>query len=210
MLSAIILAAGASERMGYPKALLRYRDQTFLGTIIEACRAVGVARPIVVLGPDEDKILSALDLHDTVIVRNLDPATGPLTSLQLGLEQVLNHPVEGALVWHVDRPHVSVATIEALVERFGRGKPAIVLPEHQRRRGHPVLFGRQVFEELLHTPAAAGARAVVRADASRVAVVPVTDAAVVEDVDTPEAYRELLRRVDHSGATPPPPEFPRP
>jgi molybdenum cofactor cytidylyltransferase len=211
MFSAIILAAGASQRMGYPKALLRYRGQTFLGTIVVACRAVGIARAVVVLGPDEGKVLQEVDLQGTTVLRNPDPASGPLASLQLALARVLNHPVEAVLVWHVDRPHVSLTTIQALVERFGQGQPDIVLPVHGGRRGHPVLFGRRVFGELLNTPQQAGARAVVHADPARVAAVPVDDPAVVEDVDTPEAYRELLRRVDHvDAASPRPPESPLP
>jgi molybdenum cofactor cytidylyltransferase len=210
MLAAIILAAGASERMGHPKALLHYRDKTFLETIVEACGAAGFARRIVILGPDEDKVLAGIDLRDVTVVQNPEPSTGPLASLHLGLEEILNHPVEAVLVWHVDRPHVSVATIQALVARFEQGKPVIVLPEHAGWRGHPVLFSRLVFEELLSAPLGEGARAVVNADPSRVATVAVDDPAVVEDVDTPEAYRDLLRRVDRSDASPRPPESPQP
>ncbi len=71
-----------------------------------------------------------------------------------------------------------------------------MVPSYQARRGHPVIFGRAVFEELLAVPDDQGARAVVRSDPSRVAVVPVDDPAVTEDIDTPEAYMELLRRED--------------
>ena len=206
------MAAGARTSLTFthPKALLHYRQQTFLETIVEACRAAGFARRIVVLGTDEDKVLSEVSLEDVTVVQNPDPATGPLASLKLGLRELLNHPVEAVLVWHVDRPHVSVATVEALAARFQEGKPAIVLPEHSGRRGHPVLFSRAVFEELLGAPLDQGARAVVNADPSRVVAIAVDDAAVVEDVDTPEAYRDLLRRVDQSDASPRPPESPRP
>ncbi len=68
------------------------------------------------------------------------------------------------------------------------------MPGFRDQRGHPVIFGRTVFEELLEAPEGEGARAVVRADPSRVSLVPVEDPAVVEDIDTPEAYRELLER----------------
>jgi molybdenum cofactor cytidylyltransferase len=114
----------------------------------------------------------------------------------VGIEAVLNHPVEGALVWHVDRPHVAIATVEALLDRSRQGGEPIVVPSYQARRGHPVIFGRAVFEELLAVPDDQGARGVVRSDPSRVAVVPVDDPAVTEGIDTPEAYKELLRRED--------------
>jgi molybdenum cofactor cytidylyltransferase len=114
----------------------------------------------------------------------------------VGIEAVLNHPVEGVLVWHVDRPHVAISTVQALLDRFRGGEEPIVVPSHEGRRGHPVIFGREVFEELLAAPEDQGARSVVRSDPSRLAVVPVDDPAVSEDIDTPEAYRSLLRRED--------------
>lgn len=77
---------------------------------------------------------------------------------------------------------------------FLRSNKPIALPVFEGKRGHPVLFGRSVFEELLNAPASGGARTVVRADPSRVLEVLVTDRGVVEDIDTPEAYQELVRR----------------
>ena len=196
MIAAIIPAGGASERMGAPKALLPYRGSTFLQTILDACRATGLQQRLVVLGSDADKILAGMDLGDVTVLRNPLPESGPIGSIRAGVEAVLNHPVEGVLVWHVDRPHVATATIEALLDRFRRGAEPIVVPGYGGRRGHPVVFGRPVFEELLAAPEGEGARAVVRADPSRVAIVPVEDPAVTEDIDTPEAYRDLLRRED--------------
>lgn len=196
MIAAIIPAAGASERMGVPKALLPYRGRTFLHTILDACSALGLQQRLVVLGYDADKILTDIGLGDATVLRNLAPESGPIGSIRVGIEAVLNHPVEGVLVWHVDRPHVAIATIEALLDRFRQGGEPIVVPSHQGRRGHPVIFGRTVFEDLLAVPDDQGARAVVRSDPSRVAVVPVDDPAVTEDIDTPEAYKELLRRED--------------
>ncbi|NIM51869.1 MAG: NTP transferase domain-containing protein [Gemmatimonadales bacterium] len=196
MIAAIVPAGGASERMGVPKALLSYRGRTFLRAILDACAALGVKERIVVLGYDADKILSESDLNDVAVLRTPSPESGPIGSIRAGIEAVLNRPVEGVLVWHVDRPHVAMATVEALLDRFRRGKEPIVVPSHHGRRGHPVIFGRAVFEELLAVPDDQGARAVVRSDPSRVAVVPVDDSAVTEDIDTPEAYKDLLRRED--------------
>lgn len=196
MIAAIIPAGGASERMGVPKALLPYRGRTFLQTILDACSALGLRQRLVVLGYDADKILADIDLGDATVLRNPAPESGPIGSIRAGIEAVLNHPVEGVLVWHVDRAHVAIATIEALLDRFRQGGEPIVVPSHQGRRGHPVIFGQAVFADLLAVPDDQGARAVVRSDPSRVAVVPVDDPAVTEDIDTPEAYRELLRRED--------------
>lgn len=203
MIAAIILAAGASERMGHPKALLKLRGRTFLETVIDGCEASGASRCVVVLGPDRDKVLSQVDLGDATVVENPTPATGPIASIRIGLTELLNHPVEAVLVWHVDRPHIAVSTVTALMDRFREGGASVVIPEFDGVRGHPVVFARAVFEELMQVSDDEGARAVVRADPSRVAVVPVPDSAVMEDIDTPEAYEELLRRTDSGDASPP-------
>jgi len=178
VITAIILAAGASQRMGRPKALLLFQRGTFLETTIAASRAAGVDSCVVVLGPDADKVLESIDLSGVAVVRNDKPASGPIGSIRLAIG-ALNHAVEAVLVWHVDRPHVAVATLAKLVDRFRQGGAAIVLPTLSGRRGHPVMFGRTVL-----------------ADASRVALVPVDDPAVLEDIDTPDEYADLLRRTD--------------
>jgi len=198
VITAIILAAGASQRMGRPKALLPFQRGTFLEATIVASRAAGVDSCVVVLGPDADKVLESIDLSGVPVVRNDKPVSGPIGSIRLAI-CALNHAVEAVLVWHVDRPHVAVATLAKLVDRFRQGGAAIVLPTLSGRRGHPVVFGRAVFDELMATPNEEGARAVVWADPSRVALVPVDDPAVLEDIDTPEEYADLLRRTDAGG-----------
>ncbi len=194
MIAAIIPAAGRSSRMGSPKAVLRLGETTFLGAILEAARRVGLDPRIVVLAEGDDKPLQGIDLGDVTVTRTHNLAAGPIGSIQAALAAVANQPVEAALVWHVDRPHVRAATVAKLVRRFRRGDCPIVVPSYGGRRGHPVIFGRAVFGELLQVPSGEGARAVVRRSADRVAVVPVDDPAVLESIDTREAYEALRRK----------------
>lgn len=196
MFAAIILAAGASERMGYPKALLGYRGRPFLTGIVEACFAAGVDKRVVVLGYYADKILEEIDLTDVIVAMNDDLDAGPIGSVRAGLAALAAFPVDAVLVWPVDRPHVAVSTIEALLDTFRTTHQPIVVPTHGGRRGHPVVFARRVFAELLGAPNGEGARAVVHRDSSRVAEVAVEDPAVLEDFNTPEDYKKLLRRED--------------
>jgi molybdenum cofactor cytidylyltransferase len=182
--------------MGFPKALLRYRDKTFLESILTATAAAGLEPSVVVLGPDAHKILELVKLGQIVEARNERPDTGQIGSIKQGLSAIINRPVEAVVVWPVDQPHVSVRTVEILIEEYRKGHASVVLPTHQGRRGHPVLFGRSVFDDLLNAPMDLGARAVVRTQQKegRLVEVPVVDAAVLEDIDTPEAYEDLLRR----------------
>lgn len=185
--------------MGSPKALLRYGTKTFVESIVDACLAAGLDPVVAVLGEDADNILNLCDLSRSLVVRNPAPETGQIGSLKLGLAAISNRAVEAALVWPVDQPHVRIETVSSLLARFRGERAAIALPTYEGRRGHPVVFSRSVFDELLAAPAALGARAVVRADPTRVLEVPVTDRAVVEDIDTPESYEALLRGLEEAG-----------
>ncbi len=196
MIAATILSAGDSARMGYPKALLEFRGRTFLESILEASAALGIQRRIVVLGPNGGKILKNHDLHDVTVVWTKNFEAGPIGSIQAAIREIEPHPVDGLLVWPVDMPHVAIATIELLLDGFRAGRSAIAVPTFEGKGGHPVVFGRTVFEELLNTPDGEGAKAVVRADPGRVLKVEVDDPAIVEDLNTLSEYKTMRRRED--------------
>ncbi len=194
MFAATVLAAGASTRMGSPKALLDYHGRTFLQSILEAISELG-CQCFVALGHDSDKVLARHDLQNVAVVRNERLEAGPIESIRASIRAMGEQPADALLVWPVDFPHVRVETVAALIDRFGANDaPAIVVPEYAGVAGHPVIFGRAVFKELLETPDAGGARTVVRHDPVRVARVRVEDPAVVDFVNTPESYRDMLER----------------
>ncbi len=201
MIAATILSAGASARMGYPKALLEFRGRTFLQTILDASAALGIRRRIVVLGPNSDKILQHHDLHDVTVVSTEEFDAGPIGSIRAAIREVQPHPVDGLLVWPVDMPHVTIATVETLIDGFTGSDASIAVPVFGGKGGHPVIFGRTVFDELLGAIGGKGAKAVVHADPSRVVRVEVDDPAVVEDVNTPGEYQTMMRREDDGSKT---------
>lgn len=163
-------------------------------SVLSASAAAGLEPAVVVLGPDAANVLRSVDLQHAILVRNDRPETGQIGSIRQGILAVINRPVDGAVVWPVDQPHVQVGTVDRLIEEFRRAHAMIAVPVNAGRRGHPVLFGRDVFQELLDAPEDVGARAVMRAVPARVTEVAVDDAAVLEDIDTPQAYEDLLRR----------------
>jgi molybdenum cofactor cytidylyltransferase len=167
----------------------------FTVRILEALEALEVKTRVVVLGPDAPRIRPALAGHDFMIVENAEPESGPIASLRAALRALQPIQPSAALVWPVDLPHVRVATVERLLETHRRtGAPAVV-PTFGERRGHPVIWGAALFEELLASPAATreGARAVLHEHAAEVVSVPVDDPAVIDEVNTPEDYERLVR-----------------
>lgn len=197
-LAGVVLTGGRSARMGSPKALLDFRGQPFVVRILEALEALEVKTRVVVVGPDAPRIQPALAGHDCLIVENADVDGGPIASLRAALRALQPVRPSAVLAWPVDLPHVRVTTVERLIETFRREPAPAVVPTFAERRGHPVLWGAALFEELLTSDAATrhGARAVLHAHAGEIVPVAVDDPAVIDDLNTPEDYERLVREVN--------------
>ena len=187
MSAGLILAAGESRRMGFPKALLRYREETFLdrlaGLFVARCSPV-----IVVLGAEAERIRASVHSAATFVV-NPAWARGQTTSMQCGLRAVPRE-ADGVLFTLVDHPAVARATIDALLA----GSPAALVrvPRYQGRRGHPIWFSRELIQEFLALPETGAARDVVRGHAAETEFLDVDDPGILADIDDPEAYRGLV------------------
>ncbi len=150
--AAVILAAGASSRMGRPKPLLPLDGETFLDRLIAAFS--GICRPItVVLGHDADRIRAGIHrAADAEFVVNPDPDRGMLSSLQCGLAH-LGGDVDAVLFTPADLPSIHSSTIAAVAG----SDAAIVIPRCGGRNGHPVRVSRAIADELLALPPGAQA-----------------------------------------------------
>ena len=194
MIVGILLAAGASSRMGELKPLLQYRGKIVLAACCTYLLNGGVSNVVVVLGDQAEVIQPAVPLDTRIRVAwNPTHAKGQLSSLQFGLG-LLPPETIAVVVTLVDHPAIASDTVGALLQAFRKSGKPIVIPTFGGRRGHPVLFARAVFGELLQAPPEQGAKAVVRRDPGRVALVPVSDEGVLLDVDVPEAYARLTAR----------------
>ena len=196
MLAAVILSAGASSRMGRPKALLPYREGTFLEHLIEVTRhpRIGVTR--VVLGAGAEVIRAAAKLDPSVVVLNPEWEQGQLSSICAGIRSLDGIEVDGMILCPVDHPLVSAHLVSELVERFYREHKSIVVPTYKLRRGHPAIFSKALFAELLAAPLDMGARAVVWAHAADVLEVPTEEEGVVLNLNDPD----MLKRAMEGGA----------
>lgn len=192
MLAAVILAAGASERMGFPKALLDYHGKTFLERWLELTRHPRIGLQRVVLGAHATEIRHRVPLPAEQVILNRRWRQGQLASIRAALVHLRAYETEGMLLAPVDHPAVKPATIAALLAAFDRHPQAIVIPVWKGRRGHPVIFSCRFYSDLYAAPDEIGARAVVRHYAQEVVEIATADQGVVLNIDDPETYMRWL------------------
>ena len=203
MVAAVILAAGRSTRMGRPKPLLpvgALPARTFLQQLVETAKTAGFPDVYVVGRPGDDVLRAAVTRCGASFVANPRADEGQLSSLQAALshlEAEFDVELEGVMVAPVDAPLIRAEAMARLLLAARNSSAQILRATHGGGHGHPVLFKRSTFAELYAADPQVGARAVVRADSSRVEDVDAEDAGVLVDIDTPEDYRR------HFGVPPP-------
>lgn len=181
MIAGVILAAGESRRMGFPKPLLPYKGTTFLGHLIDVLR--GQVDPlIIVLGHNADRI--PVLLGATVVI-NHNYHLGQLSSLQAAISNLKS----ATLVCLVDHPCIERPLVEKLIQTYEQHRPPVLIPTYRGRRGHPMIFSEELFPELLAAPLDQGARVVVRRHQAM--ELPVEDEGILLDLDDPESYKRV-------------------
>jgi len=199
----VILAAGESSRMGKDKALLPWPPplpgQTPPGTFLSA--AIESLTPftdmvIVVAGRNQANLAPIVYASGASLVVNPDPSRGHFSSLQTGLQEVLNRGRDAAVVTLVDRPPVAATTVAKLHAAFGaaiaRWKWAVV-PDYSGKHGHPIFLAREMMEAFLKAPASATARDAEHQNQEQIVYVEVDDPLVTVNVNTPEEFAALQR-----------------
>lgn len=202
----VILAAGFSTRMGRDKALLPWPPvaegtpaaNTFLGATIDLLQAHSDL-VIVVAGKNVGVIGPVTYAHGGFLVVNPTPEQGQFSSMRVGLQAVLNQGRDAAFVALIDHPPVLPLTLQAMHEAFLAAEPNIwaVVPEVKRGddvvHGHPILVGREMIEAFQIAPVDAQARDVEHKYQQHILYLPVKDARVAANIDTPEDYERLSR-----------------
>jgi molybdenum cofactor cytidylyltransferase len=206
VIPAIVLAAGRSSRMGRPKALLQIGDdETFLTRIVGTFLEAGVDDVVVVVGHEREVIMrsfAASGLPARFAV-NDDYDRGQLSSLLAGLAVVDRPGVVAVLVTLVDVPFVSAATVRAVIDHYRKTHAAVVRPTSGERHGHPLLMDRSLFHALRAGGDESGPKPIVRAHATPLGDLPISDEGAFLDIDTQEEYRQAVSDRSSGGAVHP-------
>ncbi len=206
MIRGIILAAGASSRMGQAKAALPIgtTGETVVARVVRTLLAAGLPSVTVVAGAHIDAVRAAMPANEprVRVVEHHGWAQGQLSSLLAGLAAVDDQQLEAILVTLVDVPLVRPDSVAAIVRAWRVARAPIVRPVDGERHGHPVIFDRAVFEDLRRADPNVGAKAVFAIHASRRLDVAITDPGAFVDMDTPGDYRTILDRSEQNQNAP--------
>ena len=189
MITAVILAAGASSRMGTVKALLPLEGETLLARILRLARAGGAERLLVALGPPHGARLAATlpPGPGIEVAWNEDPSRGMLSSVQAALRVLAAAPGRGALLWPVDVPLVTAATVQQLL---AGDLSQLTAPCYDGRGGHPLWLPAALYPAVLALPTSASLRTLRQSHPLR--RIPVEDPGVLRDLDTPADFERAL------------------
>lgn len=204
MISAILLAAGQSRRMGSFKQLLPFGSTTIIDSCINSLRATNITELIIVVGYRGEEVNEHVQAHhqDTRIklITNSQYLTGMTSSVQAGL-RAISPQSQALLLALVDQPRVTSQTITQLTETYYQTDTTIIKPRYLGQSGHPIIMARSCWREILALSADQGLNLVTRAYQSQTHYLEVTDSGVIADIDTPDDYeREIRKGCEESGS----------
>jgi len=192
--AAVVLAAGASTRLGQPKQLAPIGGRPALAYTLDALRASSLNRIVLVLGHNADEIAAALDLTEITVVRNDAYAEGQSTSVRAGVK-ALGDDIAAALMVVGDQPLLAPTVVDAIVHAYEQTGGPFIVPVYAGEWGNPVLLARATWPLLDNLKGDTGARPILRKHMDMVLEVPVPGS-LLDDIDTPEDYARIRARME--------------
>lgn len=184
-MTALLLAAGKSSRMGRCKPLLPLCDETVIERCLNTLHNGGVNGIIVVVSIHGEEVARAARNHPVQIVVNPDESGDMASSIRAG-RNAATEETSGIIVALCDYPLVMPGTVQALIDQHTKHPDCIITPTCNGRRGHPLLLPRFILEEL---SGGNTLRDVLKKDAARIREIPFDDTGILIDMDTPDDYR---------------------
>jgi len=187
-ISAIVLAAGMSKRMGRPKLILPWGETTIIGQVVHVLLESGINDIVIVAGAYKGEVEKALNNFPVRFAHNPKSTSDEMTrSLQIGLEAI-NENTDAVLVVLGDQPQIEIKVLEKLIDSYCQSAKKLVFPSYQKRRGHPWIVDRSLWSEILILSWPDTLRGFVNEHANEIDYVVVERDTILRDIDTPEEY----------------------
>jgi molybdenum cofactor cytidylyltransferase len=187
----IILAAGESKRMGFPKMLLTFNGTTMIEKVIQNVGESNSDGILVVLGASRDRLLDLIGKYDVRHCFNEDYKDGMLSSVQCGFRN-LPQDIEAVLVFQGDQPFIGASVINAVIMEYRSSEKGLVIPTYRGRRGHPLLLSGKYFEEVYELDKKEGLRAMTYIHPDDILEVETGDPGIMRDIDTYDEYKKEI------------------
>jgi len=194
-ISAIILAAGGSVRMGTGKMLLPYRGATIIEKVIDTVLASGLNNVLVVTGSGKDEVIKVIRHLPVQQCFNENWKEGMLSSVISGIRS-LPEQTSATMIFLGDQPMIDVTIIEEIIYAYNNSEKGIIIPVYQNKRGHPILIDRKYFIEIEKLNPKEGLRMLAHKFPVDVFEVETGNSSILKDIDTPEDYRNELYQTD--------------
>lgn len=182
-ISAIILAAGKSARMGQNKLLMKWGNVTVLEKVIQTLQSAEINDIIVITTNEISKSITHYQLQITLNETNQEM----LSSIQLGLQNQKAES-EAVIICLGDQPQIESGSVKAVCEAYQKSKSNLVVPSYQNRRGHPWLVAKPLWSEILNMKENQTPRDFLNKHSNEIEYVNLDTPTILQDLDTPEDY----------------------
>ncbi len=189
----IILAAGESKRMGFPKMLLPINGKTMIENVIVNVAESDTDGILVVLGASQERLVDLVGRYDVKYCYNENYKEGMLSSVQCGFRN-LPDDVEAVVVFQGDQPFISPCVVDSVINAFRTSGKGIVMPVFNGKRGHPLLLDAKYREDIEMLEPGEGLRSIARLYSDDVIEVETADPGILRDFDTYDDYMKELNQ----------------
>ena len=190
----IILAAGESKRMGFPKMLLTFNGRTMIENVIVNVTRSDVDNTMVVLGAGRDALIELIRKSSVKYCYNDNYKEGMLSSVKCGFRN-LPSDFEAVLVFQGDQPMITPKAINMVIEAYRLSGKGIVIPVYEKKRGHPLLIDRKYRDEIEKLDTREGLRSLAYQFSDDVLEVETDDPGILRDFDTYEEYKKEINQI---------------
>jgi len=194
-IGAIILAAGESKRMGFPKMLLPFHGTTMIENVIANVSASSVESTLIILGTEKDRLIEVIKKTTATYCYNDNYKEGMLSSVKCGFQN-LSLDIKDVLVFQGDQPYITSDVINRVIEAYKSSGKGIVIPVYNGKRGHPLLIDRKYRNDIEKLDASDGLRSLAYMFSEDVLEVETECPGILRDFDTYEEYINEINQTE--------------